>query len=201
MSKYAGLLFPAEDYCLIGPFRFPILKALVPLEARAIKKVEQEHTRKTLNSMRFAKKIAEDKKITKAEAIKLLRNASENEDIVYEYVDELTQMQEDQADDTDQLVGIATVILKARGEVQVPGEPDYKAIPDWSAEDSETVPKNILARIVEFVNWERDGWPKPEDLSKELEGGSPSGEDSGSEPNPEPDASTKTDSPELQTVT
>ena len=43
MSQYTGLLFSADEYWPIGPFRFPIYKDLVPGEAKGIEALAESN--------------------------------------------------------------------------------------------------------------------------------------------------------------
>lgn len=163
MSKYASLLFPAETYHEIGPFRFPIYHDLVPGEARGIEMISRKQSRHTFNSIKLAQRIAKDKGITTKEAVDLLGSSDENnQDIFYEYASELEQLQQLSVGVTEQKIAITTLFMKYRAEVKLPKSREWQKVDDWSEEDTENVPTKVLDKIAELISWERDGWPAPE---------------------------------------
>ena len=94
MSKYASLLFGPEKYYEIGPFRFPVYEDLVPGEAKGIEKISRAQSKSTFSSIKLAQRIAKDKEISTKEAVELLSSASEdNQELLYDYVDELEELQ------------------------------------------------------------------------------------------------------------
>ena len=91
MSQYTGLLFSADEYWPIGPFRFPIYKDLVPGEAKGIEALAREQSKGTYASLKLAQRIAQDKKIPVKEAVELMSNANEqdNQELLFAYAEEL----------------------------------------------------------------------------------------------------------------
>ena len=162
MSKYTGLLFTADEYWPIGPFRFPIYKDLVPGEAKGIEAVARQQSRSTYASLKLAQRIAKDKDIPVKEAVELMSNANEedNQELLYYYAEELEGLTNAGVSQVEQMADFATLCLRYRGEVKLPKQKDWKKTDDWTAEDTNQIPTKILQQIYEFVLWERDGWPE-----------------------------------------
>ncbi len=162
MSKYASILFGAERYHHVGPFRLPVYNDLVPGESKRIEEVSRKFTAASYKSLQLARRIARDKDITMREAVDLLSRANEpaNEDLVMTYVSELEEIEQAQLSPTAQRIAFVTVLLKFRGEIQLPGADEWTPVDDWSDEDTEHMPPAVLAQLFEFLTWERDGWPE-----------------------------------------
>jgi len=161
MSKYTGLLFAAEDYWPIGPFRFPIYKDLVPGEAKGIEAVARQQSKSTYASLKLAQRIAKDKGIGVKEAVELMStaNTQDNQELLYSYAEELENLTNSGISQVEQMAGYATLCLKYRGEVKLPRAKEWTKTDDWSAEDTNQIPTKILEQIYNFVLWEQDGWP------------------------------------------
>lgn len=162
MSKYASILFGAEQYHHIGPFRLPVYNDLVPGESRRIEEVSRKFTAASYKSLQLAKRIARDRGISMKEAVELLGRANdpENEELVMTYVAELEEIEQAQMSPTAQRISFVTVLLKFRAEIKLPESDEWKAVPDWSDEDTEHIPPAILNQLFDFLTWERDGWPE-----------------------------------------
>lgn len=167
MSKYASLLFPVEEYHEIGPFRFPILHDLVPGEAKGLEAINKKQAKHTFTSIKLAQRIAKDRDITTKEAIDLLAEGAESEEIFYEYAEEMEQLQALNLSAIDTKIAVATLLMKYRGEIKTPEAEEWKKVPDWSDVDSEVIPSKVLDEIMQFVEWERTSWPDAEGKSPE----------------------------------
>jgi hypothetical protein len=160
MSKYASLLFGPEKYYEVGPFRFPIYKDLVPGESRGIENISRSQSKYTFKSIKLAQKIAKDKNITTKEAIDMLANTSdEDQTTFFDYASEIEELQEIAISATSQKVMLVSLFMKYRGEVKLPKSKEWTKVPDWAEEDTENIPGKVLDKIVEFIEWEREGWP------------------------------------------
>lgn len=163
MSKYASLLFAPDEHHKVGPFRFPVYHDLVPGEAKGLEAISRKQSRHTFSSIKLAQKIAKDKKITTKEAVDLLGASNEdNQDIFYEYAHELEELQQMSMGAAEQKISMATLFLRYRGEVLLPETKEWKTLSDWQEEDTENIPWKLLEQIVDFITWERDGWPEKE---------------------------------------
>jgi hypothetical protein len=162
MSKYASILFGAEQHHNIGPFRLPVYHDLVPGESRRIEEVSRKFTAASYKSLQLAKRIAHDRGITMKEAVNLLGRANEpeNEDLVMNYVSELEEIEQCQLSPTAQRIAFVTVLLKFRAEIKSPEDDEWRHVSDWSDEDTEHMPPALLDELFQFLTWERDGWPE-----------------------------------------
>lgn len=160
MSKYSSILFGAEAYEKIGPFRFPVWKELVPGEIRGFEKISRKQAQSSFKSIKLAQKIAEQRGIPVKEAVELLSNLSsdENEDLVYTYAEELDEIQNATLSDHAQKIEYVTIFMRFRGEVKLPGSRDYEQTKDWSVDDTEKMPGKYLNQIYDLLAKERDGW-------------------------------------------
>lgn len=164
MSKYS-VLFEAERFHEIGPFRFPVYEDLTPGEAKHIEALTKKQSKSTYRSMRLAQRIAKERDIPVKEALNLLSKLGdpENEDLLYQYAEEVEALSADSISAVEQKIDYVTVFMKYRGQSKLPGSDQWTETRDWQQEDTEVVPTKLLDQIFEFILWERDGWPKPED--------------------------------------
>ena len=160
MSKYSALLFKPDIYHEIGPFRFPIYHDLVPGEARGIEEVSRKQSKTTFKSIKLAQRIATDKGITTKEAVELLgKVGAEDTELLYEYAQELEDLQQDNVGAVEQRIEFVTLFMRYRGEAKVEGS-KWKQLSDWEQSDTENMPTKYLNSIFDLILWERDGWPK-----------------------------------------
>lgn len=161
MSKYASLLFSPEEFHEIAPFRFPVFHDLVPGEARGIEEINRKQSKNTFKSLKVAQRIATSKGITTKEAVNLLANINENgdEDFVYEYAEELEDLQTDAVGEIEVQLAFVTLFMKYRAEAQINGKKKWEKLDDWTLEDTEQMPAKIMNEIFQLLLWERDGWP------------------------------------------
>lgn len=166
MSKYASLLFGAEKYYEIGPFRFPIYHDLVPGESRGIEAISRKQSKSTFNSIKLAQRIAADKQITVKEAIDLLSKSTEgDQELIYDYAEEIEALQSSTIGAVEQQIEFVTLFMRYRAEAKLPKGRDWQKLEDWTVEDTEKMPTKIMEEVFKIILWERDGWP--EDGEKE----------------------------------
>jgi len=171
MSKYAGLLFPVEEYHEILPFRFPIYHDLVPGEAKSIEEITRKQSKSTYESIKLAKRVAKDKKLTVNQALDMLATASQdkNSEILYDYFDELNALQSSSDGAVEQQIKFVTLFIRYRGEAKVGNDKKtWKKLPDWTEDDTEAMPSKLMEEIFQLILWERDGWPE-KDSEKKIE--------------------------------
>lgn len=168
-------LFPADEFHFIGPFRFPVYNDVNPGEARAIRKVMTEQAEGTTEAFALASRIAKDKGIKVHIAMQKLQNLRnpENEDLLYEYFDEVNKLSPASAVGNIQRDKVCTVVMQLRGELKDPETNTYTRTTEWSAEDTDVVPSKMLDQIFEYIMWEQNGWPKADATGTEGNGPSP----------------------------
>lgn len=164
MGKYSSVLFGAERYEKIGPFRFPVWNELVPGEIKGFEQILKKQAKSTFKSIKLAQKIASDKGISTQEAVEMLStlNTEDNQEIVYTYAEELDEIQNANVTDYEQKLEFITLFMRYRGEVKLPGNKDWAQTKDWSMEDTENTPNTILDQIYTLLQLERNGGVEPE---------------------------------------
>lgn len=159
MSKYSALFFQEKEYHEIGPFRFPIYEDLVAGEAEGVENIARKQAQNTYTLLKIAKAVAKKKKISVKAALEMLSaDADEENEVLYEYAEELAEVQKDTATVAEQQIEMATLFLRHRGEIQ-DEKLGWVMVPDWTREDTAAMPSRLLNQIFEFINWERNGWP------------------------------------------
>lgn len=168
MSKYTKLYFDEKVYFTIEPFRFPIYKDLVAGEAEGVEEVARKQASNTYGLLKIAKKLASKKGIPVKEALELLgsSDAAENDEHVYEYIEELSAIQAESTNVAEQKIQMVTLFMRYRAEAKDKNK--WILLSDWSLDDTREMPTRILEEIFEFIGWERNGWP--DDSAEVTEG-------------------------------
>ncbi len=158
MSKYSKLFFQEKEYHDIGPFRFPIYEDLVAGEAEGVENIARKQAQNTYTLLKIAKAVSKKKKISVKAALEILSDAESDNEVLYDYAEELADIQKDSATVAEQQIEMTTLFLRFRGEVK--GDEGWVTVPDWSREDTLSIPSKLLNEVFEFINWERNGWPE-----------------------------------------
>lgn len=158
MSKYSKLFFQEKEYFEILPFRFPIYEDLVAGEAEGVEGIARKQAQNTYTLLKIAKAISKKKKITVKAALDILSETDSDNEVLYEYAEELADIQRDSATVAEQQIEMVTLFLRFRGEL-MQGD-NWQTVDDWTREDTLSIPSKVLNDIFEFINWERNGWPE-----------------------------------------
>lgn len=158
MSKYSKLFFQEKEYYEILPFRFPIYEDLVAGEAEGVESIARKQAQNTYTLLKIAKAVSKKKKISVKEALEMLSESDSDNEVLYEYAEELAEIQKESATVAEQQIEMTTLFLRFRGEIKEGKE--WKTVPDWTREDTLAIPSKLLNDIFEFINWERNGWPE-----------------------------------------
>lgn len=166
MSKYSKLYFGDKTYHEIAPFRFPIYEDLVAGEAEGVEEVARKQASNTYGLLKIAKSLSAKKGIPVKEALNILGDTEgvENDEEIYEYIEELSAIQAESSNVSEQKIQMVTLFMRYRGEVKEKGK--WLLVPDWTEEDTRSMPSKILDSIFEFIGWERNGWPKDSEASE-----------------------------------
>ena len=159
MSKYSNLFFGETEYYEILPFRFPIYKDLVAGEAEGVENIARAQAQNTYTLLKIAKQVSKKKKISVKEALDILSDSDSDNEIIYEYAEELAEVQSKGSTVAEQQIAMVTLFIRYRGEV---GDGCWTTVPDWTREDTLAMPTKLMNEVFEFVNWERNGWPEDE---------------------------------------
>ena len=158
MSKYSDLFFKEKEYYDIAPFRFPIYEDLVAGEAEGVEAIARNQAQNTYTLLKIAKQVSKKKKISVKEALDILSDTESDNEMIYDYAEELSEVQKAGATGAEQQIEMATLFLRHRGELQ--DGSNWVTLPDWTREDTLSIPSKVMNQIFEFVNWERNGWPE-----------------------------------------
>lgn len=162
-SRYTSLLFGTQEYHQVGPFRFPVYHDLLPGEVRAIEEINRKNAKATFQTLKLARNIAKKKGIRPSEAIELLGSMgkTQDQDLVFEFADELEENQRNGTSLVEQQASTVTVFMQMRGEAVFPDAPDqWVKTTDWAQSDTDRMPTKMMQEIFDLISWERDGWPE-----------------------------------------
>ena len=95
------------------------------------------------------------------EALEALSDVNSNQDILYDYVEQLAEIQTEGQSASEQKIETVTLFMKYRGEYKERSK--WVTVPDWEEEDTRAMPVRLLDEIYTFVDWERNGWPEEGD--------------------------------------
>ena len=158
MSKYSNLFFSEKEYYEILPFRFPIYKDLVAGEAEGVENIARNQAQNTYTLLKIAKQLSKKKKISVKDALDILSDADSDNEVIYDYAEELAEVQRKGSTVAEQQIEMVTLFIKFRGEIKQGKE--WVSVGDWAREDTLAIPTKLMSDVFEFVNWERNGWPE-----------------------------------------
>lgn len=169
MSKYS-LLFEADSYQEIGPFRFPVYHDFTPGETKGFDKIGKEHANSTYYSMRLAQRIGKEHNMKPSQALKILGNITDeaNQDYLFEYAEDVQNLSDSVLSQDEQIAQYVTLFMQMRGEVKLPGSDMWERTSDWTSEDTDKIPGSVIKQIHQLIEWERTGWPKEGNDPKET---------------------------------
>ena len=167
MSKYSKIFFGKKEYYDIEPFRFPVYKDLVAGEIEGIEEVARKQAKNTYALLKIAKDVAVKQEIPVQEALDALSDVNSNQELLYDYVEELAEIQTQGQSMSEQKIQTVSLFMKYRAELKEKSK--WVQVPDWEEADTREMPSRLLDEIYEFVDWERNGWPV-EDEEEEAEG-------------------------------
>lgn len=161
MSKYS-VLFEADSYHEIGPFRFPVYHDFTPGESRAYEKLNKEFASGTYKSMQLARRIADENNMKPQEALKILGNisAEENQEYLFKYTEDVQSLADGVLSQAEQQAKVVTFFMKERGQVRDPETEEWIRTEEWTDEDTDKIPQKIVGEIYQLLMWERNGWPQ-----------------------------------------
>ena len=123
--------------------------------------IEQEEISKlqsqaTIRAVQLAKRIATAKDIPLDEAFALLQGGSSlsEVDLLADFTEETLGMISSGSSMEASNARMATAFIRSRGQGLIDGE--WKDINDWTIEDTEHLPRKIIAKVVEFIASEQD---------------------------------------------
>ena len=157
MSKYSKIFFGKKEYYDIEPFRFPVYKDLVAGEIEGIEEVARKQAKNTYALLKIAKDVAVKQDIPVQDALDALSDVNSNQELLYDYVEELAEIQTQGQSMSEQKIQTVSLFMRYRAELK--DKSKWVQVPDWEEADTREMPSRLLDEIYEFVDWERNGWP------------------------------------------
>ena len=167
MSKYSKIFFGQKKYYDIKPFRFPIYNDLVAGEIEGIEDTAKKQANNTYSMLKIAKSVATKQDIPVQEALDALSDMEGNQDLLFDYVDELAEIQSQGQSVSEMKIETVTLFMRYRAELKDKGK--WIQLPDWEMDDTREMPRKLLDEIFTFVDWERNGWPESDEADQNKE--------------------------------
>jgi hypothetical protein len=152
MSKYSEFfLLSSPEYCELNEkLRLRSYKSWLTEEVWCREAQNKKKAKFSLEVIRLARKIAKAKGIAEDEAFQLLQsNDEDREELLQEFGDEVNEIMELAPSNREQFEELVTLFFKNRGEV-LEGK-KWTSTSDWSKEDTQMLPSNILSSIEAFI--------------------------------------------------
>jgi hypothetical protein len=152
MSKYSEFfLLSSPEYCELNEkLRLRSYKSWLTEEVWCREAQNKKKAKFSLEVIRLARKIAKAKGIAEDEAFQLLQsNGEDREELLQEFGDEVNEIMELAPSNREQFEELVTLFFKNRGEV-LEGK-KWTSTSDWSKEDTQMLPSNILFSIEAFI--------------------------------------------------
>tara|TARA_Y100000401_G_scaffold29536_1_gene21542 strand:- start:378 stop:884 length:507 start_codon:yes stop_codon:yes gene_type:complete len=165
MSKYSKIFFGQKKYHDIQPFRFPIYNDLVAGEIEGIEALARKQASNTYALLKIAKDVAQKQDIPVQDALDALSDVDSNQELLFEYVDELALIQTQGQSVSEMKIETVTLFMRYRAELKERNK--WVQVPDWEMDDTREMPRRLLDDIYDFVDWERNGWPEDDDSEEE----------------------------------
>ena len=165
MSKYSKIFFGQKKYHDIQPFRFPIYNDLVAGEIEGIEALARKQASNTYALLKIAKDVAQKQDIPVQDALDALSDVDSNQELLFEYVDELALIQTQGQSVSEMKIETVTFFMRYRAELKERNK--WVQVPDWEMDDTREMPRRLLDDIYDFVDWERNGWPEDDDSEEE----------------------------------
>jgi hypothetical protein len=167
MSKYSDFfLLSSPNYCELNEkLRLRSYKSWLTEEVWCREAQNKKKAKFSLEVIRLARKIAKVKGIAEDEAFQLLQsNGEDREELLQEFGDEVNGIMELAPSNREQFEELVTLFFKNRGEV-LEGR-KWTSTSDWSKEDTQKLPSNILSSIETFMA-EEEGYGEGGDEEEE----------------------------------
>jgi hypothetical protein len=158
MSKYSFLLETKEEgfFDLLPTLRLKKYGGWLVAEAIEQEEISKLQSQATIRAVQLAKRIAAAKDIPLDEAFALLQGGSSlsEVDLLADFTEETLGMISSGSSMESSNARMATAFIRSRGQGLIDGE--WKDISDWTIEDTEHLPRKIIAKVVEFIASEQD---------------------------------------------
>ena len=115
--------------------------------------------------LKIAKDVAQKQDIPVQDALDALSDVDSNQELLFEYVDELALIQTQGQSVSEMKIETVTLFMRYRAELKERNK--WVQVPDWEMDDTQEMPRRLLDDIYDFVDWERNGWPEDDDSEED----------------------------------
>jgi hypothetical protein len=158
MSKYSFLVqTKTEGYFeLLPEIRLKKYGSWLVAESIEQEEISKLQSQATIRAVQLAKRIAASRGIPLDEAFTLLQGGgsiSETE-LLSEFTEETLSMISSGSSVEATNARMVTAFIRSRGQGMIDGE--WQDLPDWEIEDTKTLPRKAIAKVVEFIAEEQN---------------------------------------------
>jgi hypothetical protein len=158
MSKYSFLLETKEEgfFELLPTLRLKKYGGWLVAEAIEQEEISKLQSQATIRAVQLAKRIATAKDIPLDEAFALLQGGSalSEVELLSDFTEETLGMITSGSSMEVANARMATAFIRSRGQGLIDGE--WQDISDWTVDDTQNLPRKVIARVVEFITEEQD---------------------------------------------
>lgn len=159
MSKYSFLVqTKAEDYFeLLPDLRLKKYGGWLVAEAIEQEEISKLQSQATIRAVQLAKRIASAKGIGLDEAFGLLQGGGGSiteAELLADYTEETLSMITSGSSVESTNARMVTAFIRSRGQGMVDG--DWQDLTDWEMEDTKSLPRKYIAKVVEFITAEQN---------------------------------------------
>ena len=157
MSKYSFLVASKEpEYFEVNEYlRLKKYGGWLVGESIEREEISRAQSQTTLKVIQLAKKIAKAQNIELDDAFSILQggNLSDNE-LIGDFADEMLALIGSNGGTEAANARIVTAFIRSRGEGEIKEE--WKALTDWSLDDTKELSLILTSKILEFINQEQE---------------------------------------------
>ena len=158
MSKYSFLVqTKTEGYFeLLPEIRLKKYGSWLVAESIEQEEISKLQSQATIRAVQLAKRIAASREIPLDEAFALLQGGgsiSETE-LLSEFTEETLSMISSGSSVEATNARMVTAFIRSRGQGMIDGA--WQDLPDWEIEDTKTLPRKAIAKVVEFIAEEQN---------------------------------------------
>lgn len=153
MSKYSFLVqTKTEGYFeLLPEIRLKKYGSWLVAESIEQEEISKLQSQATIRAVQLAKRIATSRSISIDEAFSLLQSGEviSEADLLSEFTEETLAMITSGSSVEATNARMVTAFIRSRGQGLVDGE--WQDLSDWEMDDTKTLPRKIIAKVVEFI--------------------------------------------------
>lgn len=159
MSKYSFLLETKteEFFELLPSIRMKKYGGWLVAEAIEQEEISKLQSQSTIRAVQLAKRIATSKGIPLDEAFSLLQGGGSSmteAELLSDYTEETLSMITSGSSVEATNARMVTAFIRSRGQGLVDGE--WQDLSDWDIEDTKSLPRRAIGKVVEFISAEQE---------------------------------------------